>query len=90
MSVELSQDVGTDNEDLRNDPNYIGVRAPRLKGADYVAVVDEFVSAVMARWPDAVLQFEDFQTSVARGLLERYRHHHQVFNDDIQASTVTT
>jgi malic enzyme len=44
----------------------------------------QFVNAVMARWPDAVLQFEDFQMAHALTLLQRYRQHHLVFNDDIQ------
>jgi hypothetical protein len=44
----------------------------------------QFVNAVMARWPGAVLQFEDFQMAHALTLLQRYRHHHLVFNDDIQ------
>lgn len=47
--------------------------------------MDEFVKAVMSRWPKAVLQFEDFSLEHAYPLLERYRHHHLIFNDDIQA-----
>lgn len=46
--------------------------------------MDEFVQAVMARWPNAVLQFEDFNLSNAHPLLGRYRDYHTVFNDDIQ------
>ena len=49
-------------------------------------IMDEFVQAVMARWPNAVLQFEDFNLKHAHPLLNRYRDHHTVFNDDIQAS----
>ena len=51
--------------------------------------MDEFVSAVMSRWPNAVLQFEDFNTQHALPLLERYRHHHCVFNDDIPGTAAT-
>lgn len=50
----------------------------------FVQVMDEFVRAVMGRWPNAVLQFEDFNLGHAYPLLERYREHHLVFNDDIQ------
>lgn len=82
-------DVGTDNESLRNDPWYIGVRQPRLKGDEYYAVIDEFVTAVMGRWPNAILQFEDFSIEHANVLLERYRHSHCVFNDDIQGTAAT-
>ena len=48
-------------------------------------IMDEFVKAVMGRWPTAVLQFEDFNLAHAHPLLSRYRHCHTVFNDDIQA-----
>lgn len=46
----------------------------------------QFVRAVMGRWPNAVLQFEDFNIEHALPLLERYRYHHTVFNDDVQVS----
>ncbi len=48
--------------------------------------MDEFVAAVLGRWPKAVLQFEDFNQQHARPLLERYRDNYLVFNDDIQVS----
>ncbi|KXZ45769.1 hypothetical protein GPECTOR_50g562 [Gonium pectorale] len=79
-------DVGTNNKALRNDPHYAGLRIPRITGPEYFAIVDEFVAAAMSRWPNAVLQFEDFSIHHAGPLLERYRAHHLVFNDDIQAS----
>ncbi|KAG2435604.1 hypothetical protein HYH02_011895 [Chlamydomonas schloesseri] len=82
-------DVGTNNEALRNDPHYVGLRIPRITGPEYFAIIDEFVSAVMARWPSAVLQFEDFSINHAVPLLERYRKHHLVFNDDIQGTAAT-
>lgn len=47
-------------------------------------ILDEFVEAVMSRWPKTVLQFEDFQLQYAHTLLQRYKHQHLVFNDDIQ------
>ena len=79
-------DVGTNNEALRADPQYLGVKQPRLVGDAYYALLDEFVQAVMLRWPHAVLQFEDFAMEHAAPLLARYRHHHTVFNDDIQGT----
>ena len=82
-------DVGTDNEALRNDPWYIGLRQPRLRGDEYYSLIDEFVTAVMGRWPNAVLQFEDFSIQHAHTLLERYRYSHCVFNDDIQGTAAT-
>ncbi|KAG2502128.1 hypothetical protein HYH03_000618 [Edaphochlamys debaryana] len=82
-------DVGTNNEQLRNDPLYMGLPYPRITGADYYAIIDEFVAAAMSRWPNAVLQFEDFSIDHAKPLLERYRTHHLVFNDDIQGTAAT-
>jgi malic enzyme len=59
---------------------------PQLWCTVLFALPLQFVNAVMARWPDAVLQFEDFQMAHALTLLQRYRHHHLVFNDDIQVT----
>ena len=82
-------DVGTDNERLLADPLYVGLRQKRIRGDAYYALVDEFVRAVYARWPRAVLQFEDFSTDHALPLLERYAPFHLVFNDDIQGTAAT-
>lgn len=82
-------DVGTNNETLRNNPMYLGLKHPRLTGQRYYDIMDEFVAAVTHRWPQAVLQFEDFSTSHALHLLERYRYNHLVFNDDIQGTAAT-
>ncbi|KAG1681504.1 hypothetical protein FOA52_014010 [Chlamydomonas sp. UWO 241] len=82
-------DVGTNNQQLLDDPFYMGLRKRRITGAAYYDVVDEFVAAVMARWPNAVLQFEDFSMNHALTLLDRYREHHLVFNDDIQGTAAT-
>jgi len=79
-------DAGTNNKELREDPSYMGMKHPRLSGEDYYALVDEFVSAVMNRWPRAVLQFEDFSSDRASILLNRYRDSHCIFNDDIQGT----
>ncbi|EFN53662.1 hypothetical protein CHLNCDRAFT_136414 [Chlorella variabilis] len=80
-------DVGTNNELLRNEPWYMGLKQPRLHGDSYYEIIDEFVHAVMGRWPKAVLQFEDFNIEHAAPLLERYRYSHCVFNDDGTAAT---
>ncbi len=79
-------DVGTDNETLRQDPLYLGTDRPRLRGAEYRSLVDEFVAAVQDAFPRALIQFEDFTTSNAYALLERYRERVLCFNDDIQGT----
>ena len=79
-------DVGTDNEALLNNPLYIGWCNRRIRGSDYDAFVDSFVSAVKRRWPHVLLQWEDFAGSNAERLLNRYRDQLCTFNDDIQGT----
>ncbi|KAM3282319.1 NAD-dependent malic enzyme 59 kDa isoform, mitochondrial [Capsicum chacoense] len=79
-------DVGTNNQKLLENPLYLGLRQPRLEGEEYLSIVDEFVDAVHARWPKAVVQFEDFQAKWAFETLDRYRKKFCMFNDDIQGT----
>nr|AIT70146.1 malic enzyme [Chondrus crispus] len=80
-------DVGTDNEALRDHPLYLGLPRKRLRGDEYISLIDEWISAVRHRWPNALIQFEDFSSDVAATLLKRYRHKHApLFNDDIQST----
>ncbi|HYA59505.1 MAG TPA: NAD-dependent malic enzyme [Burkholderiaceae bacterium] len=79
-------DVGTDTKSIREDRFYLGRRVPRLAGEAYDAFVDEFLTAVQQVFPDAILQFEDFNNANAFGLLARYRDRLCCFNDDVQGS----
>ncbi|XTZ40415.1 NAD-dependent malic enzyme [Salmonella enterica] len=83
-------DVGTNNQQLLNDPLYLGSRHPRITGEDYYAFVDEFIQAVKHRWPNVLLQFEDFAQKNAMPLLNRYRDEICSFNDDIQGTAAVT
>ena len=79
-------DVGTDNEDRLKSPLYIGWRHHRVRGEDYDAFVDTFVQSVKKRWPQVLLQWEDFAGSNAARFLARYRDQLCTFNDDIQGT----
>lgn len=79
-------DVGTNNEDLLNDPYYIGLRQKRLNGAAYDDLVDEFVTAARKTFPGVLIQFEDFANHSAFRMLHKYRDSIPVFNDDIQGT----
>ena len=83
-------DVGTDNEALLNDPIYIGWQHKRIRGAEYDEFIEEFVCAVERRWPDILLQWEDFAGVNAAILLKRYRDRLCTFNDDIQGTAAIT
>jgi malate dehydrogenase (oxaloacetate-decarboxylating) len=89
-TAPVSLDVGTERTDLLDDPAYLGVRQRRLKGEDYLAFFDRFVAGVKARWPKAIIQWEDLAKESAFSVLERYRKVHPSFNDDIQGTGAVT
>lgn len=83
-------DAGTNNKTLLEDKFYMGVQEPRLSGAEYYEMVDEFLQAIYGRYPDVLVQFEDFSSDKALTLLNKYRNKYLCFNDDIQGTGVVT
>lgn len=89
-TLPIMLDVGTDNEKLLNDPMYMGARHKRIRGKEYDDFVETFIRAVQRRWPDAMIQFEDFAQPNAMPILNRYRDEICCFNDDIQGTAAVT
>ncbi len=85
-TLPIVLDVGTNNAERLNDPEYLGWRHERVTGPAYFDFVDRFVRAVQQELPNTCLQWEDFATPHARPILERYRDEFLTFNDDIQGT----
>jgi malate dehydrogenase (oxaloacetate-decarboxylating) len=87
-TLPIVLDVGTNNKERLNDPEYLGWRHERITGQEYFDFVDQFVQAVKQEFPETCLQWEDFATPHARPILQRYRDQLLTFNDDIQVTAV--
>jgi malate dehydrogenase (oxaloacetate-decarboxylating)(NADP+) len=86
LCLPVMLDVGTNNEELLQDPYYVGLRRHRVRGPEYDGLVEEFVSTACKVFPGVVIQFEDFANHAAFRLLRKYRERACVFNDDIQGT----
>lgn len=89
-TLPIVLDVGTNNPQRLADPMYMGWRHARITGDEYNKFVDDFIQAIKHRWPDALIQFEDFAQKNAMPLLERYKDKICCFNDDIQGTAAVT
>src|SRR5579863_9657176 len=88
--IPVSLDVGTDNEELLNDPLYLGSRHARVRGAAYDAFIAKYLQTASSLFPDALLHFEDFGPGNARRILVTYGDQYRIFNDDMQGTGAIT
>lgn len=89
-TLPIVLDLGTNNQERLDDPRYIGWRENRIKGGEYDKFIDLFVTAVKKRFPNVLLQWEDFASVDAERILDRYRDDLCTFNDDIQGTAAVT
>ena len=89
-TLPVTLDIGTNNQALIDDPLYMGSKHPRITGQEYDDFVELFIKSVTSRWPNALIQFEDFSGTNANRLLDKYRDRVCCFNDDIQGTAAVT
>ena len=90
MVLPLVIDAGTNSEELRNNPNYLGNRHERVRGDRYYDFIDQFVQTAERLFPKLYLHWEDFGRLNAANILEKYRKQIPTFNDDIQGTGIVT
>jgi len=89
-TLPITLDVGTNNQQLLDDPMYMGWRHERIKGEEYFDFVDQCLAEIRSRWPNVLIQFEDFAQANATPLLKKYQDKICCFNDDIQGTASVT
>ena len=90
LVLPLVIDAGTNREELRNNPNYLGNRHERVRGERYYEFIDQFVQTAERLFPKLYLHWEDFGRMNAANILEKYRKNIPTFNDDIQGTGIVT
>ena len=90
VGLPVLLDVGTNNETLLRDPLYVGWQHERIRGQQYDDFIDLVLTSIHKKWPETVIQFEDFGPLNATRLLNKYKDKFCCFNDDIQGTAAVT
>jgi malate dehydrogenase (oxaloacetate-decarboxylating) len=89
-TLPIFLDVGTNNQELLDDPMYLGCRQPRIQGKEYDKFIHSFVNNITKHFPNAFLHWEDFGRGNARKILNQFQDELCTFNDDIQGTGAVT
>ena len=84
--LPIALDIGTDNEELLQDPLYLGIGHKRIKGQEYYDLIDKFVNNIKEHFPKAIIQWEDFSKRHSFEILDKYKEVLPSYNDDIQTT----
>ncbi|CAD7924671.1 unnamed protein product [Amoebophrya sp. A120] len=88
-TLPITVDLGTNNQKFLDSETYIGLKSQRPNDEEFYSIMDDLIQAIKWRWPDVLIQFEDFSNEHAFGLLDKYRDQTLSFNDDIQGTAAT-
>ncbi|OAD69999.1 hypothetical protein PHYBLDRAFT_60321 [Phycomyces blakesleeanus NRRL 1555(-)] len=85
-TLPILLDLGTNNKKYLEDPLYVGLKQTRPDEDTFYSAVDKVLAGLHTVYPDLLIQFEDWSSEHAFGLLNKYKNKILTFNDDIQGT----
>lgn len=83
-TLPIVLDFGTNQEQV--DEFYLGLNQKRPNDTEFYEAMEKVLNALTKAFPQMVIQFEDFSSTHAFGLLKNYKEKITCFNDDIQGT----